>query len=244
MIVWWVGNMTLLTESQNFRHAELAYPSWFWQMPKDSLATFAVGYARRYVRLEASFAHARQQSFWQLVYSQKVAVKTDQELFNRSGQNRLIRFTESQRLDSTLAAMIAPDFSILDSAVVGDIVLALAVFPQRDYRNIYWRSPPASARPRWVDTLPDETVAIYAIGTSPLYYYEHHSWERAEANARYQLALAVLTHLESITWRTERSFQMWSQSESSMILRHAVVVSRWLDTANRQCYVLCRMPLQ
>jgi hypothetical protein len=234
---------------QVVRKATPAYPSWFWEMPADSASTFAVGYARRYARIDTSFAYARRHSVWQLVRSQQVAVDAGHELHQQFGQSRLIRLTESERIDSTQAPTIAAGFNIVDSAVVGDMVVALAVFPgssNTGSSNISSQSnrTPPSARPRWVETLPEEESAIYAIGTSPLYYYEHHSWERAEADARRQLAFALTARIRSVNWQAGSRMQTWSESQSSVTLRHAVVVNRWLDMASRQCYVLCRMPIR
>ncbi len=226
------------------RETTPAYPRWFWEMPSDKVAAFAVGYARRYARIETSFAYVRRQSVWQLVRSQQVKVDCSQELLNQFGQNRLLRLKESEQIDSSLAPTIVASMSIIDSAVVGDMVLALAAFPSHSNLNIRNERTSPSRRPQWLEVLPTEQSAIYVVGTSPLYYYEHHSWERAEAHARRQLASALTTHIRSTGEKTGQRMQVWSESQSSVTLRHAIVIKRWFDVSSRQCYVLCRMPIQ
>ena len=219
------------------------YPAWFWEMPVDSGATFAVGYARRYTRIDTSYVYARRNSVWQLVRTMQVTIEASQELYNQFGQNRLIGLQEVESIDSSLALNIAANFSVVDSAVVGDMVLSLAKFSgYNDFQVGTDRMMP-SKRPQWIDAVPKDESGIYAVGTAPLYYYEHHSWERAEANARFQLAYSLGTKIENVNWKEKASMQAWSEAKTAIQLRHAIIVQRWLDWQNRQCYVLCRMPL-
>ncbi len=220
-----------------------AYPVWFWEMPVDSSATFAVGYARRYARIDTSYAYARRNCIWQLLRSMQVTIEASQELFNQFGQNKLIGLQEVESIDSSLASTINENFSIIDSAVVGDMVISLAQISGNTNFQIVNDPIAPSQRPQWIDTVPQADSVIYAVGTAPLYYYEHHSWERAEANARFQLAYALGTKIQSMNWMEQASMKTWSEAKASIQLRRATVVKRWLDWLNRQCYVLCRMPM-
>jgi hypothetical protein len=220
----------------------LGYPAWFWEMPPDSTATYAVGYARRFTRIDTSFAYARRDGLWQLVRSLGVTIESSQALFNQFGQNKLVGLQEAEMMDSTLAATVQGRFQIVDSAVVGDLVIALAAFSGAPEMRIdKTRLPPAN-KPAWVDVTPRSDTFIYAVGTAPLYFYEQHSWERAEASARIQLAFLLETKTRSVNWKEKASLQTWSETSVSIKLKNVTVARRWLDCINRQCFVLCQMP--
>lgn len=219
------------------------YPAWFWEMPTDSTATFAVGYARRFHRIDSSFVYARRNSIWQLARTRGVTIESSQELWNQRSQNKLVGFRESETFDSTLAVNIRQNFQILDSAVVGELVLVLAAVggsqeaPPGDLHRL-----PVN-RPDWIDVIPQADSVLYAVGTAPVYFYQQHSWERAEANARIQLAFQIETETRSVNQKANHSLQIWSENRASVTLKNVTIARRWLDCTNRQCYVLCRMPL-
>lgn len=242
LIIFWLNTLPFHWQGQAAQSMP-AYPAWFWEMPVDSSATFAVGYARRYARIDTSYVYARRNSVWQLIRAMQVTIDANQELYNQFGQNKLIGLQEVESIDSTLASDITGNFSIVDSAVVGDMVLSLALFSGDTDFQIFKERIPPSKRPQWIDTIPQDQSAIYAVGTAPLYYYEHHSWERAEANARLQLAYTLASQIQSVNWKEKASMQTWSEAKASIQLRNVTIVQRWLDCLNRQCYVLCRMPL-
>lgn len=240
-----LGLITLLFHWQPQKPQSIpTYPAWFWEMPADSHAVFAVGYARRYSRIDTSYAHARRNSIWQLVRAMEVTIEASQELYNRFGQNRLIGLQEVVSIDSSLGANILANFCIIDSAVVGDMVVSLAKSPgNSDHNFIEAQIQPSLQRPNWIDTYPRDSSAIHAVGTAPLFYYEHHSWERAEANARLQLAYTIASQIQSVNLQDKASMETWSEAKASIKLRNAAIIKRWLDWQNRQCFVLCRMPL-
>lgn len=242
LFIFWL-KFILLCGQETTSRSIAVYPTWFWEMPVDSSATFAVGYARHYTRIDTSYAYARRNCIWQLLRSMQVTIDASQELFNQVGQNKLIGFQEVESIDSSLASAINENFTIIDSAVVGDMVISLAQFSGNTNFQIVKDRIAPSQRPPWIDTLPQEDSVIYAVGTAPLYYYEHHSWDRAEANARFQLAYTLGTKIQSMNWMEQASMKTWSEAKASIQLRQTTVVKRWLDWSNRQCYVLCRMPL-
>lgn len=191
-----------------------------------SNATFAVGYARRYARIDTSYVYARRNSVWQLIRAMQVTIDANQELYNQFGQNKLIGLQEVESIDSSLASDITGNFSIVDSAVVGDMVLSLALLSGDTNFLIFKERIPPSKRPQWIDTIPQDKSIIYAVGTAPLYYYEHHSWERAEANARYQVAYAIASQIQSIDWKEKASMETWSEAKTKIELQQAKIIKR------------------
>lgn len=242
LVVFWLNTISFHWQEQTSQSVP-AYPAWFWETPVDSGATFAVGYARRYARIDTSYAYARRNSLWQLVRAMQVTIDASQELYNQYGQNRLIGLQEIESIDSSLASDISENFSIVDSAVVGDMVVSLAKFSGHNDFQVGTDRMMPSKRPQWIDAVPKDVSGIYAVGTAPLYYYEHHSWERAEINACFQLAYTMASQIQSVNWKEKASMQTWSETKAAIQLRNVIIVKRWLDPLNRQCYVLCRMPL-
>jgi len=232
--------LVLLLQSQA---PAIHYPVWFWEMPTARNTPFAVGYARRYHRIDSSFVYARRNSIWQLARTQGVTIESSLELCNQFSQNRLVGFQESETFDSTLALRIRQNYQILDSAVVGNLVLVLAAFGGSNDAPPGDLQLPPVARPDWIDVIPQADTVLYAVGTAPLYYYEQHSWERAEANARIQLAFQIETETRSINKKENHALQIWSENRVSVTLKNVTVARRWLDCTNRQCYVLCQMPV-
>lgn len=225
--------------------AKLHYPAWFWKMPIDSVIIFAVGYAKSYHRSENSYAEARKNCIWQLIRSLQLNIQASQELNNQFGQNKLLGVEENESIDSTIATTIGRNFYVVDSAIVGDMVISLAAFPgnMNSIQVVKTQTLP-SKRPYWIDNIPQEENFIYSVGTSTLFYYENHSWEKAEANARLQIAYTIASRIQSATRKEQGTIQIWSKSKTAIELRNAKIVERWLDYKNRQCYVLCCMSLK
>ena len=220
------------------------YPLWFWEMPYNSQLTFAVGYARRYTRLDTSYATARQQCAWQLLRSQKIAIEMNRKLFSRYDKNRIIYEAVEERIDSSFVATLLEKMVVVDSAVVGNMVFTLAVYPGKTDSKIVAIRVPTPIKPKWIESLPEEEGMIYGVGTSQLYFYAHRSWESAEKDARNQIASALTSRIRGVNLHKDNRQQTWSEAQTAAVLRNAVIVSRWLDIENRQCYALSRMPLK
>lgn len=166
LIIFWLNTLPFHWQQQTSQSIP-AYPAWFWEIPIDNTTIFAVGYAPRYARIDTSYAYARRNSIWQLVRSQQVAIDASQELHNQFGQHRLIGLKEVESIDSTLALAIQGNFNIVDSAVVGDMVLSLALLSGDTNFLIFKERIPPSKRPQWIDTIPQDKSIIYAVGTAP-----------------------------------------------------------------------------
>lgn len=98
-----------------------------------------------------------------------------------------------------------------------------------------------TARPAWVDTLPQGSGYIYAEGVAPEYFYESSSWQSAEKKARFNLARDVKITVQSLTMQNSNSGEDIRNDVVSAELRNIQVVHRWRDAVEGLYYVLVRM---
>lgn len=238
----YVCNDTLISEPPG-KPESLVYPGWFWDMPTDDNAIYSVGYSHRFLRIDTSFSYAYLSGVWELVKASNCNINLNHHLFDRFGKQRLIGFRESETIDSTLYYHIEKTCHVIDSAIVGDMVISLCSSASYGISNRLMTKSFQYGKPPWLETLPSSNCYIYEVGTAQLYFYEQHSWEEAEAHSRRQLAQAIESIIYSENIRLDNSKWRWSRSKSCINLKNCSIVSRWLDIENSQCYVLSRVPI-
>ena len=124
----------------------------------------------------------------------------------------------------------------LDTAQVGGMILVLAVSREQEISLSSVRRVPEKAPPRWITVLPDNAGAMYAVGISRMYYYEGHSWQEAERQARHELAYSFLTRQRRLLRGTDTAEYGVTASATSVQLHGLQVTARW--RSDSMCFVL------
>lgn len=213
---------------------EVEYPDWFLRMPYERGAYFAVGYAPRYRSIKSSFEKAKEDLKKQLAFVIKSKITGERGFIEDMymGENiKVLPDTESVKIFEIV---------VLDSAIVHDMALVLGMIgssPDIGY-NLF------SVKGKWWEKLPEEEGYLFAVGSSPIYYYEHNSWKEAEHNARVSLAMTIETRIKSLHGVSEGLKESITQESVDVILEGAQIVARHIDRQKGACYVLICMPFE
>jgi hypothetical protein len=208
-------------------------------MPVSDSTLWAVGYARGYNTLEAGLEAAKTDAYERLRRVRRTTIEGEKLYENAPGFGTSFqgsRFTETG-LPDTLRSV-----TYVDSTRAGGMTLVLAAWtPKAQTPRLspsFRQNVPFSPQPpSWVQTGPSEgTGTRSAIGRAPQYYYQEHSWHRAEKRARHRLAFQAASKIE----RLQKSTDDWQHGVTSLKtkvrLRNVQAVARWMGQGT--CYVL------
>ena len=225
--------MVLLSVVPELSHDKMTYPLWFQRMPYMEGVYFAIGYAPRYTYLSSSFKEAKENLKKNLAYVRGVIIDGELGFLK---ENTQIAGVGGTIRDTTDTSGIHP--VILDSAVCKDFVLVLGATKKADGWKAHLFNPP----PLWFKEIPSSSNFFFAVGTAPLYAYEHDSWLYAEQNARYNLAMEIFTKIKALRKYHNETIQGITVESTSVHLRNVQVLARHIDIKNRSVYVLVGIP--
>lgn len=227
------------TGAAGFDHETGHYPRWFLDGTAVSGRT-AVGFAPLHgTSLDSSFAEARRDAERAFIHAEASLVEVELAAASFADQVDLLRL-DTSRLPDTVpppAGSSAPALQVLDSAVVGEMVLSL-VGTRRSRAGLAAVRPTAvGERPAWLSDGATREP-FQAVGMAPSYYYESSSWREAEASARRALAMSVSLRTRGLTRQDDDVHLATSVTSSRVELRGVQVISRWRDAGTY--YVLVR----
>lgn len=205
------------------------YPSWFLKMPVMRGVIFAVGYAPRYAFLSSSFEEARKSLKRELCYAIRTHVKGERAFLKEDLQIAYMGGTFGVTPDT----LSVSEPVVLDSAVLKNMVLILGASQQiKDWRKCLFNFD------TWWELFPETANFICDKGIAPIYFYEHHSWEEAEQNARIALAMQISTEIRGFRKFFYDLTSGVTVESTGVYLQRAQIVGRYLDREKETVYVL------
>ena len=95
-------------------------------------------------------------------------------------------------------------------------------------------------KPDWVERTPQTPHYHYAIGASPLYFYEASCWRKAEEIAFRNLGRTVLVDIMAMQKQAQQGQEIRDE-QIEITLHNVQIVARYVDPDTRIHYVLMRM---
>ena len=209
------------------------FPVWFFHMPEESGAVYAVGYARAYAVYESAVAIAVRDAAYQLQIASGSDIRGER-LFQTLPGGQIVY--QGEKFEEHPINEVVPVY--LDTVQVGGMILVLAASRQPNISLPARRIQPTMTPPDWITTLPDSADAMYAVGMSRMYYYEEHSWQEAERQARYEMAYSFLTRQRQFLRGTATAEYGVTATATAVQLHGLQVVSRW--RSDTMCFVLVK----
>ena len=218
------------------------YPSWFLATPGGENETYVVGYSRRFENTAKGYELARENAVLRLAMIKKAKIRLRYEHFQIAGKSRWLPEYSDIEIDSINEDVAKANIKFIDSTIVGNMVLILAAKSNNTLTDNAKKSVSLSKnKPEWLNKLPKNENTVYSIGTAPLYFYEHHSWQKAEENALKQLAMSVELRIRQARFSNQSVSRSWTETLSEVLLQNVRIIARWLDMKEKQCYVLAKM---
>ena len=211
------------------------YPKWFLRMPVHQNETyFVVGYAPHYAYLSSSFKEAREDIKRESAFIIRTRITGERGFIKGGPETAYMGETIKEYPDTEAVKEI--NITVLDSVVVKGMVLMLAEIGNKSKKKYHLFSSPTN----WWEKLPEQKGYIFAVGGSPIYYYEHNSWKEAEHNARIALAMEIYTGVKSLRAYAGEMNKGITQESVNVVLEGAQIVARHIDKEKGICYVLIR----
>ena len=145
------------------------YPGWFLRMPVQKDTYFAVGYAPVYAYLSSSFKEAKEDVKKQVGFLIETRITGESGFIKGGAEVAYMGETIKEYPDTEAVEGI--NITILDSAVVKGMVLVLAKIGDKLKGKYHLSLSPE----KWWEKLPEKKGYLFAVGGSPIYYYEHNS---------------------------------------------------------------------
>jgi hypothetical protein len=220
---------------------ENVYPDWFFESP----AALSIGYSDERSYVDSAIKSAAREAAVNYVKSQRVRIVGEQGMATFAVGKIPIGSTIKELYDENEAARLGESMVAVDLFLRGRTVTVLASPDSSKTVTVSKRIDAAkTAKPSWVNIVPDKPGFMYSTGLAPVYYYENNSWREAERKARINLALSLYTKVKLLQKKVDNEYyREYSVEETNVTLRGMNVVSRWKDVKNRICYVLVRMPV-
>jgi len=220
------------------------YKSWFVSQYSIACPEKAVGFSlHSYYNDSAAVKNAFLNGCENFVRNSKESIYGSQTFWSTENGTYTMGREINEQYDTSLVSAAALRLKITDTLITENFVAVLVTSCGPDF--ISKECPVVEMkdvkRPEWIDSLPKEPGYNYALGSSPLYFYEMSSWKEAEWAARKAFALSVCSKTMSVEKLQDRSGQQVRNEEVAVTLSGVEVVARWKNSRENICYVLCKM---
>ena len=176
------------------------------------------------------------------------------------GQNRSRVITKSGMLGYTPSLMyigekpqfvvdslgyegIYDDYSILDRFYdPANYQLIVLVGPKADSASYDADKLEPSDFGDWIHDLPHDGANLYALGSSPRYYYLASCWRTALENALVELSRQISTDIKSLYKYDGNDIYKTIVEEGEVTLTDWRIIARHYDPASQTYHVLIKMP--
>ena len=227
--------ITLPVLAQDSREPLARYPSWFLTMPSDPEGVYAVGYAPVYAIFDSSVEEAGEKACIQLMRTKQIHISGERLFEVIPGGQNIFR---GELFEETYPDCEDYEYVVLDTVRVNNMVLVLVTNKEEYEFTGSYLVPLSHHAPKWVTDTSNLHGNLYAVGASPLYFYEQNAWLEAERQARHQLAFSAATQQRQLFKGTQDQEFVVTASATSVKLFNAQVVERWRN--NRMIFVLMR----
>jgi hypothetical protein len=95
----------------------------------------------------------------------------------------------------------------------------------------------------WTRDVPHDNDNLYALGSSPRYYYLSSCWRTAVENALAELSRQISTNIKSLYKYDGNEVYKTIVEEGEVVLTNWRIVARYYDPSNQTYHVLVKMPV-
>lgn len=218
------------------------YPRWFWKMPHNPNAVFAVGYAQTYFYPDSSVKEATENGIKSLAKSVSVRIKGERGFIDTLHGPQFAGEDFQEVLPEGVLDYVKKNHKVIATETVDDITLVLLCIG--DAPSLSSAKSFNSRCPSWISKPPKREGFLYSKGQCTPQYHQEDAWQLAEYDARIDLALSLFAKLRSLVKKLDRNLNTITAVKTDVVLNRVQVIERWLDPKNGIPYVLVRMPLK
>jgi hypothetical protein len=193
---------------------------------------------------DSSVAMAKSDAIWAILSQNRSRVITRSGLMGFT--HRLMYVGEKPQfiVDSLGYEGIYDDYAILDRYYDSDnYQLAVLVGPKADSATYDSGKQEYEDFGDWVRDLPHDDANLYALGSSPNYYYLSSCWRTAVENALTELSRQISTNIKSLYKYDGYEIYKTVVEEGEVVLTNWRIVARYYEPSNRTYHVLVKMPV-
>ncbi|MFZ1977726.1 MAG: hypothetical protein WAV76_07190 [Bacteroidota bacterium] len=219
------------------------YPRWFLHQGELKGSDFAIGYANASGLSDSSKSYARINAKENALIYRGVNISGGELFWSTEGGTYWLGTNVIEKVIPERETFV-PKLKLLElyESIKLSIVLigdSENVIPLEMNQVI----KPSQAAPAWIESIPTESKAVYAVGIAPDYYYESSSWQEAERVMRKNLARSFFVSIKMLGKKDINEGQSMKKTEVNIDLYNILVVERWWDMENRIYYVLGKIEL-
>jgi len=217
------------------------YPQWFLY-PELSSSELVCGTSTPGFYLDSSASQAYKTALFNALRYDEAEISGKDAFWATEAGVYWITTDFQDIIDSSSISYYQNQFSPVDTFYSNTLV-AVAISKNSALTDqLKQRIPSAKHMPEWVEAPPKIPGYIYAMGSSPSYYYEKSSWDNAIKQVRKQLAVSLSVQIQALQKRSEYEGQEQRQRILSVFLRDFQILRRWIDPDTNIFYVLGRIP--
>lgn len=208
-------------------------PTWFWETPIALGSLAAVGYARRYDDLAASYREAFEDAARRLISDRRCRIRGGRATAWEGSAYMSFGAAWSFEADTSDLASFSVGLNRVDSAVAGDLVVMLVSTRPMDVdRKLRLSPPPGELGSRGAGDV------LHGVGAAPSYYHPASSWIEAERLGRIDAAVAGYCRVKGIQAHADELAISTVVTETDVTLTGVQTIRRACDPAKGVVWVL------
>ena len=185
---------------------------------------------------------AKSDAIWTILSQNRSRVVTKSGMVGYTQQLMYIGEKPQFVVDSLGYDGISDDYAILDKYYdAANYQLIVLVGPKSDSSS-YGNNVSDNDYGDWTRSVPCDNGNLYALGSSPQYYYLTSCWRTATENALVELSRQVSTNIKSLYKYDGYEIHKTIVEEGEVILKNWRIVARQFDPSNKTYHVLVKMP--
>jgi len=215
------------------------YPAWFLYPPLHDEEFHAVGICQPCLDNDSSISLAATDAHWKIVNMQGLRIKSKAGISGPTpriahmGQN-IIFETDTSKFET-----ITTRYTVMEKYFTNNMLVVL-VGPKGDSNRTIGYSHRDYGE-WWLD-VPHDDDFLYAVGSTPNYYYESSSWNIAMNNALIEMTRQISLTVKSLLKYDGETVDKTFIEEGDVLLNNWRVVARHYSANNKTFHILIRMP--
>ena len=221
---------------------EAQFPRWFFEQGRVCKGKTVVGYTRSSYFADSSATYAIEDGYSVYARQKKLHISGGQAFWSTEIGTFWMGSNFVEQIDSAYIAIGRQQLVPLDTCQVGHLTCVLLGMPgcalSANDRVLY--TVTQVEKPEWIEKPPQSPSFFYAVGASPLFYYEASCWRNAEEMAFRDLARSKRVHIMAMQ-KQDVQGQEIRDEQLEITLQDVDLISRYIEPLTRIHYVLLRM---